>query len=191
MNTLTLAVLGLGLSVDAFAAALGKGATAKETGFKHALKIGLWFGGFEALAPALGGLAGLALASWITSLDHWIAFTLLLLVGGHMILQSRKPDDAEAGEESNRSALTPSRMILTAMATSIDSAAVGVSLSLLQVNLLQACLIIGLVCTAVTTTGVLLGRHAGKHLGKKAEALGGVVLILIGTQILVEHTLLS
>ena len=189
MNTLTLVVLGLGLSVDAFAAALGKGATSSARGFVPALKTGLWFGGFEALAPAVGGLAGFALASWITAIDHWVAFGLLALVGGHMILESRKPDNS--AEEKSDKPTSPARMILTAMATSIDSAAVGISLSLLQVNLLQACLIIGLVCTCVATSGVMLGHKVGPHLGKYAELLGGLVLLAIGTQILVEHTLFS
>ncbi|TRW17488.1 manganese efflux pump MntP [Glacieibacterium frigidum] len=182
----TLAVLGLSLSVDAFAAAVGKGACAPaRPRLTDALKIGAVFGFFEALTPAIGWAIGLALSSWIAAVDHWVAFGLLAVVGGHMLWQAAQAHDDTADIAPRSGA--PLRLVLTALATSIDAMAVGVSLAVLDVDIVVACLIIGGVTTLVATGGVLLGRHAGPYLGRYAEVLGGVALIGIGSLILWQH----
>lgn len=182
----TLAIVGLSLSVDAFAAAVGKGACAPaRPRFADALKIGAVFGFFEALTPAIGWAIGLALSSWIAAVDHWVAFGLLAVVGGHMLWQATQaPDEVQCAPASDGA---PLRLVLVALATSIDAMAVGISLAVLDVEILTACLVIGGVTTVVATGGVLLGRQAGPYLGRYAEVLGGVALIGIGSLILWQH----
>lgn len=181
---LTLGGLGLSLSVDAFAAAVGKGADGKSHRFRDALRVGAVFGVFEAVTPAIGWAVGLALASWIAQIDHWVAFVLLGGVGLNMLWQAYKaPAEAEDTPAKNG----VGRLVLTALATSIDATAVGVSLAFMHVNILLACLIIGGVTTVVATIGVLVGKHAGPYLGRYAEVLGGLALITIGSVILYEH----
>lgn len=184
---LTLGALGLGLSVDAFAAALGKGATCDRPRFAQALRIGSVFGLFEAISPAVGWLIGHAVASWVNSVGAWVAFALLAAVGGHMLWMAwAGGHDEEEGDDARKRA-GGIRLALTAVATSIDAMAVGVSLAVLHVGILPACLVIGLVTTTVATTGVLLGRQAGERLGATAEALGGIVLIGVGAVLLGQH----
>ncbi len=184
---LTLGALGLGLSVDAFAAALGKGATCDRPRFTQALRIGSVFGLFEAISPAIGWLIGHAVADWVNSVGAWVAFALLAAVGGHMLWVARKGGQDEEGDDDARKRAGGIRLALTAVATSIDALAVGVSLAVLHVGILPACLVIGLVTTIVATTGVLLGRQAGARLGATAEALGGAVLIGVGAVLLGQH----
>ncbi len=182
---LTLGAFGASLSVDAFAAAVGKGAANQRNRWTDALRVGAVFGFFEAITPAIGWAIGLALSAWIAAVDHWIAFFLLLGVGGHMIRTAFKADaGSDAQQAGGGSAL---RLIATALATSIDATAVGVSLAVMQVNILIACLIIGSITTVVATIGVMLGRHAGVYIGRYAEMLGGVALIGIGGSILFQH----
>lgn len=188
MNLATLAVLGLSLSVDAFAAAVGKGAAAERPRIADAVRVGIYFGFFEALTPAIGWAAGLAVSAWIASVDHWIAFGLLGTVGGHMVWQSLR-DNKDEAKPSPSSHLSPTQLILTALATSIDATAVGVSLAVVDVNILHACVVIGLVTTIMAFGGMLIGKRAGPLLGRKAEMLGGFALIGIGAKILIEHTL--
>lgn len=191
MNLATLTLLGFSLSVDAFAAALGKGAAARGTSVLQAFRVGAYFGLFEAVAPAVGWALGIACASYIASVDHWIAFGLLAGVGGHMLLQAVRGEPEAAEEPADGTGasrhLSPMKLAVTAMATSIDATAVGVSLGLVEVNIVQACLVIGAVTTAMCFGGVLIGRTAGPLLGRKAEVLGGVALIGIGVKILIEH----
>ncbi|MGI4876046.1 MAG: manganese efflux pump MntP [Janthinobacterium lividum] len=182
---ITLGILGMSLSVDAFAAAVGKGATGRRPRFLDALRIGAVFGVFEALAPAIGWAVGLALASWIRAVDHWVAFALLALVGGHMLWQAARARPVAAVAANRPHGLA--RIALTALATSIDAMAVGVSLAVLDVHIVTACLVIGGVTTVVATAGVLLGKHAGPYLGRYAELLGGVALIGTGSLILYQH----
>ncbi len=188
---LTLGALGLGLSVDAFAAAIGKGATSGRPRFTQALRIGSVFGLFEAISPAIGWLIGRAVSGWIESIGYWVAFALLAAVGGHMLWEAWKGthgDEAEDGErDASRQRAGGIRLALTAVATSIDAMAVGVSLAMLKVGILAACLVIGVVTTTIATTGVLVGRHAGERLGPVAEVLGGVVLIGIGVMVIGQH----
>lgn len=183
---LTLGVVALSLSVDAFAAAVGKGCTGTRPRFGDAVRIGAVFGFFEAVTPAIGWALGLALSGWIKSVDHWVAFALLAVVGGHMLWQAAQaPAPADDSAKSKSSGMP--RLILTALATSIDAMAVGVSLAVLDVDIVAACLVIGGVTTVVATGGVLLGRQAGPYLGRYAEVLGGVALIGIGSLILYQH----
>jgi len=180
---LTLGALGASLSVDAFAAAVGKGATNQRNRWRDALRVGAVFGFFEAITPAIGWAIGLALSTWIAAVEHWIAFFLLFGVGGHMIHAATK-SDVDAGQRAQTGVW---RLVVTALATSIDATAVGVSLAVMQVNILTACLIIGGITTVVATIGVMLGKHAGRYIGRYAEMLGGLTLILIGGTILYQH----
>ena len=182
-------VLGLSLSVDAFAAAVGKGATGARPRLVDALRIGALFGLFEAIAPAVGWMLGVALAGWIEEIDHWVAFVLLAGVGGHMLWEAFKGDAGDAPDEAAPAPKPHSltRLILTALATSIDATAIGISLAFLDANILVACLVIGAVTTIVATTGVLIGRRAGTWLGRYAELAGGIALIAIGSLVLHQH----
>lgn len=185
---LTLGALGASLSVDAFAASLGKGAAEQRLRWSGAMRVGIVFGFFEALTPALGYLLGYMLNDWIASYDHWIAFSLLLAVGAYMIREAiQQKDDEIAIEASTQSKLGFWRLAATAIATSIDAAAVGVSLALMDVNLLIACAIIGGTTTVVATFGMILGKHVGPYLGRYAGILGGFVLVAIGGSILFQH----
>lgn len=182
---LTLGALGASLSVDAFAAAVGKGATGNKPRWRDALRVGAVFGFFEAITPAIGWIVGLALSAWIASVDHWVAFVLLLGVGFNMIRLALKDDSGEASDARDGRGMAG--LVLTALATSIDATAVGVSLAVMDVNILVACLVIGGVTTVVATAGVMVGRHAGAYLGRYAEIAGGVALAVIGSSILFQH----
>ncbi|MBK1665663.1 hypothetical protein CKO38_13915 [Rhodospirillum rubrum] len=190
MSLATLTVLGFSLSADAFAAALGKGASARRPSLLEAFRVGAYFGAFEAAAPLIGWALGLTFAARIAAFDHWVAFTLLAGVGGHMAiaaLRDPKAETAEASKARQQRALSPLRLALAALATSIDATAVGIGLAVTEVNILMACALIGAITTVVAAGGVLLGRGAGPLLGRKAEVLGGLALIGIGLKILIEH----
>ncbi|MBB2190186.1 manganese efflux pump [Gluconacetobacter azotocaptans] len=184
-GVITLGALGAGLSVDAFAAAVGKGAATRRSAWIHALRVGAVFGVFEAITPAIGWSIGLALSNRIAAVDHWIAFFLLLGVGVHMIHAAMTNEASQ--DASPDKTHTPLRLAATALATSIDATAVGVSLAVMQVNIVTACLVIGGVTTVVATLGVMLGRHASAYIGRYAEILGGVALIVVGASILYQH----
>lgn len=191
---LTLIALGFSLSVDAFAAALAKGASMKRVTLTEALRIGAVFGAMEAAMPVIGYLAGLALAAWMQPVDHWIAFVLLLGAGLHMLWEAMS-GSVETHEE-NVEIAAPGlggagpdwvRLVLAALATSIDAMVVGVSLAMMEVNIVAAVAVIGIITTGMAAAGVLLGRRAGEWLGRYAEAVGGIVLIAIGGLILWQH----
>ncbi|MGB3626432.1 MAG: manganese efflux pump MntP family protein [Henriciella sp.] len=195
MSVFTLFALALSLSVDAFAAALGKGAGERQLGLFGALRIGAVFGAMEAVMPLIGYLIGLALASWVASVDHWIAFVLLGAVGMHMIWEAARAP-VEGAMEDAIDRVAPDmhhrgprwiRLILAALATSIDAMVVGVTLAMMEVNIIAAVIIVGVVTTIMATIGVLLGRKAGEWLGRWAEVIGGLVLIAIGAVILWQH----
>lgn len=185
---LTLGALGASLSVDAFAAALGKGAEQPKVRWSDALRVGLVFGFFEAITPAIGWLLGYMVNDWIADWDHWVSFCLLLGIGGHMVVQalrsSDEPEQANAHVDEKPNYL---RLSLTAIATSIDAAAVGVTLALMDVNIWIACLVIGGTTSFVATGGVMLGKRVGAYLGNYATVIGGVVLVVIGSSILYQH----
>lgn len=188
----TLGALGLGLSVDAFAAAVGKGASIGTPRWRDAIRIGAVFGFFEALMPCLGWLIGKAVATWFSEYGGWIAFLLLVGVGGHMMWEAWHGDlAAEHEADEKKPAMGMLSVALTAVATSIDALAVGVSLAVMGVPLLAACIVIGGVTTIIASSGVMIGKHAGLWLGRYAEVAGGAVLILIGAAIPVQQFLMK
>ncbi|ADW76491.1 MULTISPECIES: manganese efflux pump MntP [Rahnella] len=186
MQLYTILILAFGMSMDAFAAAIGKGASLHRPPLKEALRTGLIFGVIEAITPVIGWGIGLAASQFIMSWDHWVAFTLLLILGIRMIAEAFRKDKLEEDTQA------PRRhgfwvLVTAAVATSLDAMAVGVGLAFLQVNILVMALTIGAATTIMATSGMLLGRFLGAAMGKWAEILGGVVLIGIGTSILIEH----
>tara|TARA_B100001063_G_C16778868_1_gene568701 strand:+ start:3092 stop:3676 length:585 start_codon:yes stop_codon:yes gene_type:complete len=188
LNIITLSVLSLAMSTDAFAASITKGSTLKNPRVLSAIKLGLLFGCIEAIAPIVGWLIGSAGADYVEAFDHWIAFVLLVGLGIHMLLESRKDDDneEELAPNSKRSFIAT---VLTAVGTSIDAMTVGISLAFMKVNIYLAAAMIGLATTIMVTIGALLGNVMSGWVGKKAEAIGGVALIFIGCGILYSHTM--
>jgi manganese efflux pump family protein len=185
---LTLGAMGASLSVDAFAAALGKGAEQPKARWSDAIRVGLVFGFFEALTPAIGWTLGYLVNDWIADWDHWVSFFLLLGIGGHMVVQAlRGTETAEAATAQAEEKPNYLKLSLTAIATSIDAAAVGVTLALMDVNIWIACLVIGGTTSFVATGGVMLGKRVGAYLGNYATVIGGIVLIVIGSSILYQH----
>jgi putative Mn2+ efflux pump MntP len=185
MTITALIFLALAMSTDAFAAALGKGAAMQKPRFLQALRIGLLFGCIEAITPMIGWLLGSFASKWIAAWDHWVAFFLLLGLGGHMVWVGLHGDDEEEAEDAAGQGVVA--LALTAVATSIDAMAVGVGLAFINVNIVHAALSIGLATTVMVTIGVLLGRLLGAAIGKKAEIIGGVILVVVGATILHEH----
>lgn len=184
MNPLSLLFVALAMSTDAFAAAIGKGSSLHKPRLRDALRTGLIFGVIEAITPVIGWGIGRAASHWVERWDHWIAFALLLGLGAHMIYNGLR-HEAEAAEKPKRH----SAMLLatTAIATSIDALAVGVGLAFVNVNILVAASAIGVATTLMVTLGVMLGRVLGTLVGKRAETVGGLVLIVVGATILYEH----
>lgn len=189
MNAITTLLLALGMSMDAFAAALARGASGGRKSAPALLKTALVFGSVEMCAPLVGWAAGTAAARFISEWDHWVAFTLLLGLGLRMIREGCSADDGDEGREvaektTKRGAWL---LVLTAVATSIDSMIVGVGLAFLQVNILATALAIGAATTLMAAVGLSLGRVLGTGFGKRAEIAGGLVLIGIGMSVLVQH----
>lgn len=175
-------MLAVGLSMDAFAVAICKGLALKKITWKHAAIVGLWFGGFQALMPLIGSFVGAQFADAIAAYDHWIAFGLLLLIGGNMIREAL----FEKEEAAPDAALSFRPMLLLAVATSIDALAVGVTFAFLDVNIWSSILLIGCTTCLISMAGVKIGSIFGDRYEKKAEILGGVILILLGVKILLE-----
>ena len=181
MHIWELFVLAVGLSMDAFAVSVCKGLAVRRAGARECLTAGVWFGAFQALMPLLGYFLGTTFAEKITAVDHWIAFVLLALIGANMIRES-------FGEEEGQSAsMTPQAMFPLAIATSIDALAVGVTFALLTIRIIPAVLTIGCITFVLSAAGVWIGNRFGGKLGSRAEMIGGVVLILLGLKILLEH----
>lgn len=179
-------ILALGMSMDAFAAALGKGAVLCRPGLRQAVRIGLIFGVIETITPLIGWTIGFFASQFIMAWDHWIAFLLLCLLGIRMIVEGlRKPAGESVSSYSGQHGWM--LLVVTAFATSIDAMAIGVSLALLNVNIIFTALAIGAATTLMATLGVMLGRVIRPFLGRGAEILGGCVLIAIGCMILAEH----
>jgi len=176
-------LLAVGVSMDAFAVSIGKGLTARRASWREALTVGLWFGGFQALMPVIGYYLGISFADFVTKIDHWIAFGLLLLIGGNMIREA-----LQKGEEKPADASFSFRtMLVLAIATSIDALALGISFAFLGTDLWSSIGIIGLTTFAFSAVGLLIGKKVGSRFHAGAEILGGVILIGIGIKILVEH----
>ena len=187
MNTLDLLLLAVGLSMDAFAVSICKGLSLGKINWRHMVLAGLWFGGFQALMPAIGYGLGSFFADMIDAYDHWVTFILLSAIGLNMIKESFED------EEHCDASMSPYTMLMLAIATSIDALAVGLSFSLLNINVWGPSTLIGVVCAVITALGLLAGKglaHADIF-GRRAELVGGCVLIGIGLKILYEHGVLS
>lgn len=172
------------MSTDAFAAAVGKGAALKKPHLKEALRTGLIFGVIEGITPIIGWVLGQAAASYVESWDHWIAFGLLAILGSHMVLKSFSKDADEAQKPNQH---TFWGLAVTGFATSIDAMAVGASLAFLDADIFSTAAAIGFATFVMVTIGVMVGRGLGAIAGKRAELIGGLVLITIGALILYEH----
>ncbi|MBR5811668.1 MAG: manganese efflux pump [Alistipes sp.] len=184
MGISELLLIGIGLSMDAFAVSIGKGLSTKCLKPRHYLSVGAWFGGFQALMPIAGFLLGVSFASLVESFDHWIAFVLLGIIGFNMIRESLHGDECEICPDfSIRS------MFMLAVATSIDALAIGISFAFLQIDILPAASIIGVTTFILSMIGLRIGNIFGCRYKSKAEFAGGVVLIIIGIKILAEHLL--
>lgn len=184
MNLFDLIVTGIALSMDAFAVSIGKGLSVQKVQAKHCLICGAWFGGFQALMPLLGFLLASTFAEYIRQYDHWIAFVLLALIGANMIREVFSDE-----EEKTDASFSVKTMLLLAVATSIDALATGVSFAVTDTNIWLAISIIGATTFLFSAAGVKVGSIFGSKYQSKAELLGGVILILIGIKILVEHLL--
>ncbi len=183
MDAITLTGLALALAMDAFAVALGTGAVLSRLTGRHLFRLGFHFGLFQALMPVIGWLAGLTIIQWVEAWDHWIAFSLLAIIGGRMIYEAFS-DEEKPGDRDPTKGLS---LILLSIATSIDALAVGFSLSVIGVSIWMPALVIGLVAGVLTIAGMLLGGRIGSRWGSRVEIFGGLVLISIGIKILVEH----
>ena len=182
MGLVELFILAVGLSMDAFAVSVCKGLSVKKMEPKHALICGAYFGGFQAMMPTLGYLLGSQFESMITQVDHWIAFILLGVIGFNMIRESRIDEE----EEINAS-FDAKTMFALAVATSIDALAVGVTFAFLHVNLVWAVTFIGCTTFVLSAVGVKAGHVFGMKYKSKAEFAGGVILVIMGIKILLEH----
>lgn len=186
MGFLELFFTGVGLSADAFAAALCQGLNMKRLDWRRALLVGLFFGGFQALMPLIGFVLGSSLEQYIRSVDHWIVFLLLAFIGGKMIVETVR--GAEEGTRPCGRAWLPG-LLLLALATSIDALAVGISFAFLQVEILPAVCLIGATTFVLSVGGVALGVRFGTRFQKQAGVAGGVILVMIGLKVLLEHLL--
>lgn len=180
MNILELFILAVGLSMDAFAVSICKGLSLGKIQKKHMAIAGAWFGGFQALMPLIGYFAGRFFAEKLTQYDHWVAFILLLFIGGSMIKESL------GEEEESNDAMDIKTMLLLAVATSIDALAVGVTFAFLKVAIIPAVVFIGVVTFVCSAIGIKIGSIFGTKYKSKAELCGGIILILIGLKILLE-----
>lgn len=183
-------LIGVGLSMDAFAVAVCKGLGMKKINWRHTLIIALFFGGFQALMPLLGWALGTQFASYITPIDHWIAFGLLAFIGGKMLIDAFKGEggcDEACGCGEDEPRLDIKELVMLAVATSIDALAVGITFAFFGVNIWLAILIIGVTTFVLSFAGVAIGNQFGSRFEKPATIAGGVVLTLIGVKILVEH----
>jgi putative Mn2+ efflux pump MntP len=183
MDAITLTGLALALAMDAFAVALGTGAVLSRLTGRHLFRLGFHFGLFQALMPVIGWLAGLTIMQWVEAWDHWIAFTLLAIIGARMIYEAFS-DEEKTDERDPTKGLS---LVLLSIATSIDALAVGFSLSVIGVSIWMPALVIGLVAGILTIAGMLLGGRIGDRWGSRVEIFGGLVLIAIGIKILIEH----
>ena len=184
MSFIELLLIAIGLSMDAFAVSICKGLAMPKIQIKSAVIIGLWFGGFQALMPLIGYLLGVQFQAKITAIDHWIAFVLLILIGGNMIREALGKDDEE---EETTADIRIKTMFVLAVATSIDALAIGVTFAFLQVHIVPAITLIGITTFLISVIGVKVGNIFGVRYKSKAEFVGGAILIILGIKILIEH----
>ncbi len=182
MGIFEIVLIGLGLAMDAFAVSICKGLSMKKMNWKNAIIIALYFGIFQALMPIIGYWLGTTFSSLVENVDHWIAFILLVIIGGNMIKDSFD-DECEKRNEK----IDFKTMIILAIATSIDALAVGVTFAFFKTNIVLAVSIIGIITFILSLIGVKIGNHFGDKFQNKAELTGGIILIIIGIKILLEH----
>ena len=182
MSFLEILIIGIGLAMDAFAVSVCKGLSMSKMNWKNAIIIALYFGIFQAVMPIIGYFLGSSFSSFVENVDHWIAFILLLLIGIGMI---RESFDDEVEKRNDK--VDFKTMAILAIATSIDALAVGITFAFFKADLLLSVLVIGIITFALSILGVVLGNKFGDKFQNKAELAGGIILILIGTQILLEH----
>ena len=185
MNLSATILLAFGMSMDAFAASIGKGATLHKPKFSEAVRTGLIFGVIETLTPLVGWGLGMLASQFVLEWNHWIAFILLVFLGGRMIVEGVRGDSDEECDAPRRHGFW--LLVTTAFATSLDAMAVGVGLAFLQVSIVTTALAIGCATFLMSTLGIMVGRFIGPLLGERAEILGGIVLIGIGSEILWSH----
>ncbi|TPG11232.1 manganese efflux pump MntP family protein [Rhodanobacter glycinis] len=185
MNPLSILLLGFAMSTDAFAAAIGKGAAMTRPRLGQALRAGLIFGVIEAITPVLGWLLGKSASRYIETWDHWVAFGLLLALGLHMIWNALKPATDETVDDAKKHGFVP--LAITGFSTSIDALAVGVGLAFVDIPIAVVAVVIGLCTFSMVTLGIMLGRVLGAIVGRRAEVIGGIILIGVGAAILYEH----
>ena len=182
MSLIELFLIAVGLSMDACAVSICKGLSVRKAEPRHSLIVGAYFGGFQALMPAIGYVLGRQFESLITSVDHWIAFVLLGIIGGNMIREALKGEQEELDDS-----FTFRTMLPLAIATSIDALAMGVTFAFLQVQIVPAVLFIGVTTFVLSAVGLKVGNVFGAKYKSRAELFGGVVLVLMGIKILLEH----
>ena len=187
MSFIELFLIGVGLSMDAFAAAICQGLSMTRIKWGHALTVGLYFGGFQALMPFTGWMLGSQFADRIQQYDHWIAFILLVLIGGNMIREALSGDEEDAAQAETDLRLDHKKLFLMAIATSIDALAIGVTFAFLETAILPAIGIIGCTTFCISVAGVAVGCWFGARYKKRAEITGGAILVLLGIKILLEH----
>ncbi len=182
MGLIELFLLAVGLSMDAFAVSICKGLAGGKIGAREMGLAGIWFGGFQALMPVLGYILGAAFADYITAFDHWIAFVLLGFIGGNMVRESFSKEEEEVSNSFG-----VKTMFIMAVATSIDALAIGITFAFLRVNIIAAAAFIGCTTFVFSAAGVKIGSVFGTRYKSRAELAGGVILILLGLKILLEH----
>ncbi|MBQ8499524.1 MAG: manganese efflux pump [Bacteroidales bacterium] len=187
MHIAELLIIAIGVSMDAFAVSICKGLSVQKVQFKHAALTGLWFGGFQALMPLIGYFLGVGFADFVASVDHWIAFILLGIIGGNMIKESCSKD----GDHCSVADFSARTMFGLAVATSIDALAIGVSFAFLKVNIWEAVILIGITTALFSGAGIFIGNVFGSRYKSKAEFAGGFILIAMGLKILLEHTMMT
>lgn len=180
-------LIGVGLSMDAFAVAVCKGLCMKRLDVRQALVIALFFGGFQALMPLIGWLLGSQFQQYITSIDHWIAFILLGFIGGKMMVEAVREWNEEETVEVMDAPIDHKNMFVLAVATSIDALAVGITFAFLNTPIIEAITIIGITTMVLSIIGVIVGNFFGSRYKSKAEFIGGLILVLLGLKILLEH----
>ena len=182
MGVLEIGLISIGLAMDAFAVSICKGLSMKKMSWKKALIVALYFGIFQGLMPIIGYLLGTSFESFVTKIDHWIAFGLLVLIGINMLKEAFGNDTENCNDNVDFKT-----MVVLAIATSIDAIAVGISFAFLQVNIILAVVLIGIITFTICVLGVKIGNKFGDKYERKAETVGGLILILMGIKILLEH----
>jgi len=185
VSAFKLILIALGLSADAFAVSIAEGIVIKRGAYRHTVRVSAVFGLFQGIMPVLGWLAGSRLLSVVSSFDHWVAFGLLAVVGGKMVLSALFGGESRTPNSESRGA----RLIMLGLATSIDAFAVGMTIAMLRVAVWTPAIVIGVVTAAVCAVGVQAGSRIGMRLGRAAEIAGGLVLLCLGAKILLEHLL--